>query len=228
LVATSIKIADEFVVSADRDTVWQNVTDPYVVVSCVPGARITGGTVDEGLDGCVQVALGPTAVEFAGKLMPTFDDDSHVGKVIARGADASGRTKAQGEMAFRVEATPAGETQVTLTGSISMNGALSGFLRSGGTHIARAMIADFAVAFSKRCAPGTEAETATVEEPNRLRAGRLVLMMLAGMWASSVQWLRRVGRSVRERAAGRKSDSPAIRALQNRKTSSPESGSDGP
>ncbi len=211
MVATSIKIADEFVVSADRDTVWQNVTDPYVVVSCVPGARITGGTVDDGLDGSVQVALGPTAVEFAGKLMPTFDDASHTGKVIARGADASGRTKAQGEMAFRVEATSAGETQVTLTGSISMNGALSGFLRSGGVHIARAMIADFAVAFSKRCAPITEAHTAANADvnaeqvPNRLSAVKLARVVLAGMAASAVHWLRRVGQSVRARIAARRS-----------------------
>ena len=228
MVAASIKIADEFVVSADRETVWQNVTDPHVVVTCVPGARITGGTIEDGLDGAVQVSLGPTAVEFAGKLMPTFDDASHTGKVIARGADASGRTKAQGEMAFRVEAIAAGETQVTLTGSISMNGALSGFLRSGGAHIARAMIADFAAAFSKRCAPASGANTANVEAPNRLSAGRLALMMLAGMWASSVQWLRRVGRSARERAAGRKNISLANRALQNRKSSTPERGSDGP
>jgi carbon monoxide dehydrogenase subunit G len=141
--AASINIAESVEVPASAEKVWALLTNPWSVVECVPGATVTGERDDGTLDGNLAVKLGPTRVQFAGEVMPIFDNESREGTLTARGADRGGRTKAQAQTKFRLEPTASGGTTIVITGSIELSGALASFLQTGGVHLTKRMLKDF-------------------------------------------------------------------------------------
>ncbi len=145
MVASRIELEERFRVPVDRGRLWQLMTDPYDVVTLIPGAELTGEDDEGGLLGSMVVKLGPTTVRFRGTVVPSFDHDQQVGSLRAWGADAKGRTRATATTTFRLgDVEGENSTEVELDAEIEASGALATFVSTGGIHLARRLLEDFA------------------------------------------------------------------------------------
>lgn len=143
-----VDVDESFAVNAPPTRVWALLVEPEVVVTCMPGAEVVTTNPDGTIDGRMRVKLGPTVVDFAGTVTMAVDDVARRGEVTARGADRTGRTRAIATITFWVtDGVDEGRSQVNLHGNIGVTGGLSTFVRTGGAHLARRMLSDFADSF---------------------------------------------------------------------------------
>ncbi len=159
--SASLKLDEHLDVPVALDHMWSLITDPSAVVSCMPGASLTGVNDDGSLSGTLVTKFGPTTVKFQGKVILQFDHDAHVGRLEARGGDMRGRTKAAAVVSFRLAPLDgARETQVSIDAVIDVAGGLAPFVRTGGIHLTRRMLQDFSANLSTLAAhddvPGAE------------------------------------------------------------------------
>src|SRR5258708_36850720 len=63
-----IPIEKSFVVAAPAAAVWEFLTDPAKVASCMPGAAITGKEDDQTWGGTMTVMVGPITASYRGRL----------------------------------------------------------------------------------------------------------------------------------------------------------------
>jgi carbon monoxide dehydrogenase subunit G len=188
--AATVSIDETFLIDSPVDAAWRLLTDPAVVVRCMPGAEIIEERGDGTLLGALRVKLGPTVVAFKGEVTPTFDDDAHLGTLVARGADGQGRTRARATTRFTVTPGDDRGTSVSLDGEIEVSGPLAAFARSGGVHLTRRMVAEFSTnlaAFIETNAPRTAgphpvaALDAPVPSSAPVGAGTLVAAGIGGI-----------------------------------------------
>jgi carbon monoxide dehydrogenase subunit G len=160
-----ITIAEQAAIAADPATVWKHIIDPHFIVTCIPGARVLDEH-DGVVDGALEVRLGPTVVNFLGTAQPTYDHDALSGELLARGADKGGRTRAQATLKFRVLADGSSASTVVFDGGFELVGGLAGFLQTGGAHLTRRMMMDFAEQLAARIEAPASA-TPAADEPGR-------------------------------------------------------------
>jgi carbon monoxide dehydrogenase subunit G len=141
------------------------LTDPAVVVQCIRGATIVEELDDGTLVGALRVQLGPTVVTFKGNVTPSFNDEERHGSLVAQGADGQGRTRARATTNFGVTQSEGSGALVTITGQIEVSGPLAPFVRTGGAHLARQMVADFSRDLSSHL------ENTANEQPHAPSAG---------------------------------------------------------
>ncbi|MBL7499161.1 SRPBCC family protein [Frankia sp. CNm7] len=144
----TVSIDETFPVQSPPEAAWRLLTDPTVVVRCMPGAEIVEERADGSLLGALKVKLGPTVVAFSGEVTPSFDEVERQGSIAAHGADSQGRTRAKANTRFTVTPREGFGTSVSLTGTIEVAGPLAPFARTGGAHLARRMVADFSANLS--------------------------------------------------------------------------------
>jgi hypothetical protein len=85
-----MKIENEFKVNVTIDEAWQVLTDLEGVVTCLPGAQLTGVEGDT-YTGNVKIKVGPIISEYSGTATFVEKDDAQYRAVInAKGRDARG------------------------------------------------------------------------------------------------------------------------------------------
>lgn len=162
--SATVEIGEKFDVPLSPEAAWQLLTDPRVVVSCMPGASITEERADGTLTGSLNVKLGPTAVKFSGELSPHFDDATRRGEIDARGADNGGKSRAKALVTLRVDQGEGEGSTISIDGRIDVLGGLAPFARTGGVHLTRRMVAEFSANLAAYLAAsdlGTDVGTAT-------------------------------------------------------------------
>jgi uncharacterized protein len=195
VVSASIEVSELVEVAAPPDRVWALITDPRVVVESVPGATLVAERADGTLEGTLAVKLGPTRVEFGGEAVPEFDPVLRQGTLVAEGADKGGRSRARATTTFRVEEATAGGSIIVINGTIELAGGLSGFLQTGGVHLARRMMKDFGDQLASRL----ERTASPVAEPRAVNGFRLLaLTVLDGARAFMARVGRWLGREERK------------------------------
>jgi carbon monoxide dehydrogenase subunit G len=183
--AARITITERVELAAPPPVVWACVTDPHFVVTCVPGAKV----IDEHdgvVEGAIEVRLGPTVVNFLGSAVPDYDHEAHRGRLTARGSDKQGRTKAQANLTFEVQAAEPGHSVVVFDGAIELAGGLAGFLQTGGAHLTRRMMKDFGDQLAGR----VEADAAEAAVPAEATPVNGIKLVVLAIW----DWLRAVTR----------------------------------
>lgn len=141
-----MKIENSFHVPAGLDEAWQIITDVPSLVSCMPGAELTGTAADGAYRGIARVKIGPVQLQFNGEArLYDVDPRAHAMKVRARASDAKGRGTVASEMAFALAAE--GErtrvdvvTELTLTGAVAQYGRGAALIRE----VANQFTRDFA------------------------------------------------------------------------------------
>jgi hypothetical protein len=61
-----MKMSDERLIAASRETVWAALLDPEVLKRCVPGAQEVTGTPEDGFEAVVVQKVGPVKATFKG------------------------------------------------------------------------------------------------------------------------------------------------------------------
>jgi uncharacterized protein len=157
-VKPSIEVHDRVNLGMGVERAWELVTDPAVVVACVPGAEIESTDPDGTIHGALTLSLGPTETRFQGTITPTFDHEARRGELKGQGSDGRGRTRAAITTGFELQLIDDTHTDLVLDSSIAVSGALAGFAATGGQAVARRLLEDFAENLARLAEPAEAAD----------------------------------------------------------------------
>lgn len=173
-----IAISERCVIDAAPDDVWRVIRQPAVVAECLPGASLTESGADGQHRGAIRVKFGPTVVSFRGEAKVDYDDANRVCTIESRGSDQrnTSRARARGIVALSEKD---GSTEIAIEGGFQISGALGSFARTGGVHLARELIVDFAKNMSQRLAANDAPLESEVRRETSIGGGTLLMRVLA-------------------------------------------------
>jgi carbon monoxide dehydrogenase subunit G len=146
-----IPIEKSFAVKAPASAVWDFLTDPVKVASCLPGAAITGKEDDKTWGGTITVKIGPVTASYRGKLrFERLDPAAREAEIAASGQETRGKGGADMRMKSRVVERAPGETEVTVTSDVNVVGVLAQFGRGMIQDVSDQMFAKFADAMRRQ------------------------------------------------------------------------------
>jgi uncharacterized protein len=159
LLVVAVRVENNFSVPESIDRVWNLLSDPAKVVTCVPGARLTGKVDDETFTGTISVKVGPSLTEYKGQVhIDRRDVEAHVIEMTGKGQDVRGKGSASMKMSGRLAALPDGVTEVFTVSEVTVVGLLA---QLGGRMIqdvSNVMFKEFVKRFQEQLKRGIEAE----------------------------------------------------------------------
>jgi carbon-monoxide dehydrogenase small subunit len=136
-------IESSFDVPYPIDQVWHFMGDLEAVASCLPGASIDSQEGDK-VKGRIAIKFGPISAAFVGSARLERDDAARRAVLRGAGQDSLSQSRAQGDIAYRLESLAAGGTRVHVDMAYALKGPLAQFSRSGLVKdFVRRMVADF-------------------------------------------------------------------------------------
>ncbi|MVZ99726.1 carbon monoxide dehydrogenase [Actinomadura sp. LD22] len=191
-----ISITETIAVPSPRTRVWEVVSSPADVVSCIAGAELGEEHEDGSFDGTLVVKFGAVRVRFGARVHLELDEDGYAGRLTARGKDGQAATRFTAEAAFRVVEDGTG-SKVAMDGEITLTGKLTSLIEAGAGVVVSRMTKDFSARLVELCAGPAEpaapgAETAPAARPEPAAPATLVARIRA-WWAAL--WSRRSERT---------------------------------
>ena len=116
-----------FDVSPSR--IWEILSDPEKIVSCIPGARLDNVADDGLLQGQCAISMGPIKAAFTGVARMELDEMSKTGEVVGRGKDGLSRSQLDGALDFQITDHAEGGSELSLDMQYKLTGPLSQFSR---------------------------------------------------------------------------------------------------
>jgi carbon monoxide dehydrogenase subunit G len=116
-----------FQVNEPVDKVWDYLSDPNKIVTCVPGASLVDQMDDDNYKGEVTLKFGPIKAKYAGQI--TFqerDNDNHKMIMVGKGLDSKGKGSADMTMHGSADEKDGG-TEVNCNMEVSVTGMLAQF-----------------------------------------------------------------------------------------------------
>jgi carbon-monoxide dehydrogenase small subunit len=164
--------------------VWAFMADLPAVAACLPGASIEEQQ-GERVKGTVSVKFGPMRAAFNGAARLERDDAAMRAVFRGAGQDTLSRSRANGDIVYRVEAAGADRARVHVELAYSLQGPLAQFSRSGLVQdFVRRMIADFGRNVAARMEGGGDAAPASFNASG---------MFFHVLWARIRRWFGRGG-----------------------------------
>ncbi|MFG2427436.1 SRPBCC domain-containing protein [Streptomyces sp. NPDC048590] len=161
-----ISITEEIAVPSPPERVWQVISDPSAVVSCIGGAELGPSHDDGSFDGTLAIRFGGLRVKFAARVSLDLDEPEHRGVLSARGADGQGATRFSAGATFRVsEGETPGTSRVFCDGEIKLNGKLAKLIESGAGMVVSRMTKEFTEQLVSACAVPAEPLPPAPAEP---------------------------------------------------------------
>lgn len=120
-----VKIEKSFQAPFPVDVVWNFLSDPQKVVTCVPGAKITEQIDDKNFKGAISVKVGPSVTDFKGEAqIVRLDSTAHEIEIFGKGQDVRGRGSASMKLTGKLRAIDNG-TEVTTLAELNVAGILA-------------------------------------------------------------------------------------------------------
>ncbi|MEV1025704.1 SRPBCC domain-containing protein [Streptomyces sp. NPDC050264] len=161
-----ISITEEIAVPSPPERVWEVISDPSAVVSCIGGAELGPSHDDGSFDGTLAIRFGGLRVKFAARVSLDLDEPAREGRLTARGADGQGATRFSAGATFRVvEGDTPGSSRVFCDGEIKLNGKLAKLIESGAGMVVSRMTQEFTDQLVQKCAAPAEPLAAAPAEP---------------------------------------------------------------
>ncbi len=146
---------------AERELVWQTLTDPNIVAQCIPGCEKMEPTGDDTYLATMAVGVGSVKGRFTATIRLTDQQFPERYRLIVEAKSSVGFVKGDGIIALQEVAE--GQTQVSIDGEVQIGGTLA----SVGSRLlqaaANAQLNRFFEAMRQQVAQRKEA-TATPEE----------------------------------------------------------------
>src|SRR5271165_2564998 len=109
----AIRIEKTFEVKEPIDQVWNLLSDPQRVATCVPGAKITEKIDEKTYRGTISVKVGPSTTDYKGELeIVRRDAASHELEMVGKGQDIRGRGSASMSLTGKARSLENGATEV--------------------------------------------------------------------------------------------------------------------
>ena len=151
----SFKTEETFQIGAAPDRVWEYLSDPRQVVSCLPGAELTSVQDESTFLGKVKVKVGPVVAAYSGKVVIVErDDGARVLKMMGEGRESSGAGSAKMVITSAVTALTDGGSEVRVSAELDVVGRIAQFGRGMIESVNRQMFRQF-----------TDCVRATLEAP---------------------------------------------------------------
>jgi len=151
----AMEIEKTFDVDAPPDEVWDFLTDPERVASCLPGAAITEDLGDDAYKGTMKVKVGPVSASYKGKIrFETLDREAGTAEIVASGQETKGKGAAEMRMTSRVKAREGGGTEVVATSQVEVTGILAQFGRGMIQDVSDRMFEQFTAAVREKLEGG--------------------------------------------------------------------------
>jgi uncharacterized protein len=145
-----MQLEQHFELPVAPEAAWPAFADVELLVSCLPGASITGPAADGDWPLRFDVKLGPISAGFAGSGKPTLDDAERRGRFEGAAIDKRTQSRVKGAVAFALEAAGSG-TRVSVDVDYALTGQLAQFSRGGLVkELASALTAQFAANLAAR------------------------------------------------------------------------------
>ncbi len=120
-------IEKEFQLGEPITKVWDYLSDPMKIVSCVPGASITEKIDDRNYKGQVITSFGPVKASYNGEInIAELDSQTHRMVLAGKGVDTKGKGSADMTMNGLLTEM-GGSTLVKFIMEVSINGMLAQF-----------------------------------------------------------------------------------------------------
>lgn len=120
-------IAKSFTVNHPLELVWDYLSDPHKIVTCVPGAKLTETIDDKNYKGTVTMKIGPVSTSFNGKInLSQLDEATHSMEIQGKGTDTRGKGSANMVLAAKLDGG-SDQTEVSSEMDISITGKLAQF-----------------------------------------------------------------------------------------------------
>ena len=156
-----ISIKEEIAVPSPPAHVWEVISNPADVVSCISGAELGAAHDDGSFDGTLVVKFGAVRVRFAARVTLELAADEREGRLSARGRDSQRATRFTTDATFRVmQGDGPDRTRVTMSGEITINGKLASLVEAGAGAVVTRMTREFSDQLVQRCAGPATATTA--------------------------------------------------------------------
>ncbi|MEU6139578.1 SRPBCC domain-containing protein [Streptomyces sp. NPDC047081] len=180
-----IPIAEEITVPSPPKRVWEIVSDPAAVVSCIRGAELGRAHDDGSFDGSLVVGFGGIRVRFSARVALELDESERSGRLTARGRDGQGATRFTSTAVFQVVEDPAtGGSRVTTHGEVRLSGKLAPLIESGAGAVVTRMARDFSAELIERCAEPEKTSTGFAQARVDVRSARRPLLLRIKTWWS--------------------------------------------
>ncbi len=138
-----MKIAEEFIIEAPAEKVWEFLTDPHRVAAALPGATITEQVDDTTYKGGMAVRVGPVSANYSGTVSFELDDEARSAVVHAKGRGAAGMGSADMRMTSRIAEVDDNRTTVTVDSDVTISGVLAQFGRGMIEQVSKKMFREF-------------------------------------------------------------------------------------
>jgi carbon monoxide dehydrogenase subunit G len=174
----ALKIEKTFAVQEPVEKVWEFLSDPRKVATCVPGAQITGQVDEKTYTGTIKVKVGPSVTDYTGEVqIVRLDAENHEIEILGKGQDVRGRGSASMKLTGKLRALPDGSTEVTSVSEIGVVGILAQMGARVITEVSNIMFGQFTKNFQ-----------AQLQQPAEAPAGQAASAEVAPIKATSVAW----------------------------------------
>jgi len=160
-----MELEQQFELSIAPDLVWAAFQDIELLVTCLPGASLTGPAADGELPLRFEVKLGPIAAGFVGTGRVDFDQAARSGRFEGSASDKRTNSRVKGAAHFQLEpqipegsaaGNPSTGSTVKVRVDYNLTGSLAQFSRAGIVReLASALTAQFANNLSERLRAST-------------------------------------------------------------------------
>lgn len=167
-------INKSFHVDHPIDKVWNNMTDPNKIVTCVPGANLTSQIDDNNYKGEVELKFGPVKAKYNG-LITFLERDAAAKKMLLKGTGTDSKGKGNAAMTMNGQLTEKdGGTDVNVSMEINISGMLAQFGSRLINDVSNQVFDQFVNNFKSKLSGG--------DVDNTLSAGSLVGGVIKGIF----------------------------------------------
>jgi uncharacterized protein len=190
----AFRIEETFQVDAPLPVVWTYLIDPRQVVTCIPGAELTGNESELVFLGTVKVKVGPVTASYAGRAVLTeVDEAARRVRMTGDGRESGGAGSAKLSMTSRLAALGNGRTEIRVAADVDVAGKVVQFGRGMIEQVSKQLFRQFAECV--RAEVAQRASGAGAAATTAARPVYAVPLLLRSFWAMMVNAFRRLARS---------------------------------
>ena len=155
---SSLKIEERFELDAHPEVVWAYLTQPELIVVCLPGAELTEVIDERNFVGRVKVKLGAVAMEYQGTAEFTeMDRERRVIRMEGKGQERRGGGTATLSMEGTVRELEGDRSEVSVVADIRLAGKIVSFGRGMIQAVTAEVFKEFAERLADELAPHSPA-----------------------------------------------------------------------
>jgi carbon monoxide dehydrogenase subunit G len=148
-----VTLKNRVTVEQSVDRVWDFLSDPRQVATCMPGAEILEALDERTFRGAIKLKLGPFSAQFRGDVaIEHLDPVTHEIRMVGKGKDVKGTGSATMTITGKLTELPGGRTEMDSQSDLVISGKMAQFGSRMIEDVSKSMFAKFTEAMAARLA----------------------------------------------------------------------------